>query len=269
MQQFMHIPVGGEQLAACLHVPDSTRLTGAAPVVLCCHGLTGTRVGSCYRFVQLARRLVASNIACLRFDFRGCGESDGRFEDVTVSQLVEDVNAALATLDDAMGCDVSRLGVAASSFGALTASLALADEAALTCLALWAPVARMQPLVERSLDGQAKALLDRQGWLDHNGHRLSRAFLSQIPDHDAPTELAKRPRPTLIFHGRGDQSVPIEHGEAYQTALRAAGADVRLEILPTDDHGMRSVALNEKIIDGSAQWFRRFLQPEGMSPSTA
>ncbi len=268
MHGFMQVPVGHEQLAACLHVPDPARLTAAAPVVLCCHGLTGTRVGSCYRFVQLARRLVESNIACLRFDFRGCGESDGRFEDVTVSQLIEDVRAALASLDDMTGCDVTRLGVAASSFGALTASLALGDKAALTCLVLWAPVARMQPLVDRSLDGKAKALLDEQGWLDHNGHRLGRAFLYEIPSADAPTELAGRPRPTLIFHGSDDQSVPIEHGKAYEEALRKAGADVRLEVLPTDDHGMRSVDLNERIIDGSAAWFRRFLQPEGMSAST-
>jgi pimeloyl-ACP methyl ester carboxylesterase len=269
MQQFMQIPVGREQLTACLHTPDPTRLTATTPVVLCCHGLTGTRVGSCYRFVQLARRLVDSNIACLRFDFRGCGESDGRFEDVTVSQFIEDVRAVLAALGDMPGCDPTRLGVAASSFGALTASLALADEAALKCLVLWAPVARMEPLVARSLDGKAKVLLDEQGWLDHNGHRLGRAFLSEIPTADAPTELAKKPRPTLIFHGRGDQSVPIEHGKAYEAALLATGADVRLEILPTDDHGMRSVVLNERIVADSADWFQRFLQPEESSESTA
>jgi len=269
MLQFMQIPVGRERLAACLHVPDPARLTVAPPVVLCCHGLIGTRVGSCYRLVQLARRLVESNIACLRFDFRGCGESDGRFEDVTVSQFIEDVRAALTALGEVSGCDPTRLGVAASSFGALTASLALADEAALKCLVLWAPVARMQPLVARSLDGKAKALLDKQGWLDHNGHRMGRAFLSEIPTADAPTELAKRPRPTLIFHGSGDQSVPIEHGKAYEAALSATSADVRLEILPTDDHGMRSVVLNERIVADSADWFRRFLQPEETSASTA
>lgn len=269
MQQFMQIPVGREQLAACLHVPDPATLSAPAPVVLCCHGLTGTRVGSCYRFVQLARRLVESKIACLRFDFRGCGESDGRFEDVTVWQLVEDVRAAFGALGNVPGCDATRLGVAASSFGALTASLALADEAALRCLVLWAPVAKMQPLVARSLDGEAKALLDAQGWLDHNGHRLGRAFLSEIPTVDAPTELAKRPRPTLIFHGRGDQSVPIEHGQAYEAALRASNGEVRMETLSTDDHGMRSVGLNEQIITGSADWLRRFLQPDGSSARTA
>ncbi len=269
MLQFMQIPVGRQQLAACLHLPDPARLTAPAPGVLCCHGLTGTRVGSCYRFVQLARQLVESNIACLRFDFRGCGESDGRFEDVTVSQFIEDVHAAMAALADIPACDATNLGVAASSFGALTASLALADETALRCLTLWAPVARMRPLVVASLDGKAKALLDKQGWLDHNGHRLGRAFLSDIPTADAPVELAKHSRPTLIFHGRGDQSVPVEHGKAYEAALVAAHIDVRLEILPTDDHGMRSVAMNERIVADSAEWFRRHLQPEGISANTA
>ena len=79
MQSYIEIAVGVEKLAACLHTPEPGRFGSAAPVVVCCHGLTGTRVGSCYRFVTLARRLAERNVASLRFDFRGCGESGGVF----------------------------------------------------------------------------------------------------------------------------------------------------------------------------------------------
>ncbi|HVP10853.1 MAG TPA: alpha/beta fold hydrolase, partial [Phycisphaerae bacterium] len=105
MQTFLEIPVGRERLAASLDWPEPTRSAMGAPVVVCCHGLTGTRIGSCYRLVTLARRLVAENIACLRFDFRGCGESDGDFQELCVPKLVEDLRAVIAAIDGLPGCD--------------------------------------------------------------------------------------------------------------------------------------------------------------------
>ncbi|MFQ5429548.1 MAG: alpha/beta hydrolase family protein [Phycisphaerae bacterium] len=262
MQTYPEIPVGREVLAACLHRPPPGRLSVAAPVVVCCHGLTGTRVGACYRFVRLARRLEQENIACLRFDFRGCGESDGRFEDVTVARLVEDLRAAVAWLDHAPGCDPSRVGIAASSFGALATSLAAAEFGSLRCAVFWAPVADAWTLVDREMTPSAWELVRAQGWIDHRGLRMGRAFLDTLPRDNAPEILAARRTPLLIYHGRGDAQVGISHGRAYEAAMRSAGGEVRLEEIPMDDHGMRAVSANDRIIDGSVGWFRRFLHPE-------
>ena len=81
MQTYLDVAVGEEKLAVCLHMPQRSRPGKSVPVVVCCHGLTGTRVGTCYRFVTLARELARHHIACLRFDFRGCGASDGLFSE--------------------------------------------------------------------------------------------------------------------------------------------------------------------------------------------
>jgi len=267
LQQFIDISVGDEQLAACLHLPAPGRLTMAAPVVVCCHGLTGTRMGACYRFVRLARRLAEQNIACLRFDFRGCGESAGCFEDVCPNRLVEDLRAVMAALDHAPGCDPTRVGIAASSFGAYTTALVAEHLISLRCLALWAPVADVRALVDRDMTDEARALLVEHGWLEHRGLRLGHAFFDGIPDADAPVLLAKTSRPTLIFHADGDSHVPIEQGRAYESAVRNAGGEVQLETIESSDHGMRSVAANERILSGSVDWFRRFLHPE-LSPDS-
>ena len=98
--------------------------------------------------------------------------------------------------------------------------------------------------------------------------RLGRAFFDEIPHCDAPRLLADAARPLLIFHGQGDQQVPIEHGQAYEAAMIRAGIEARLVTLPEGDHGMRSVAANDKIIAESVAWLRRFLHPEPAS-STA
>lgn len=259
MQTFLQIPVGRENLATMLHLPAPAE--GRFPVVVCCHGLTGSRIGTCYRFVRLARRLAREGIACVRFDFRGCGESDGEFETLTAKRLVEDLLAVLSRIGSITQCDARRIGIVGSSFGAFTASLASDRIDGLRCIVFWAPVAHPRQLVEQQMSPPAWDLLRRQGWLEHQGHRLGAAFFDGLPDTDAPAALAVHPKPLLIYHGRGDRQVPFEHGLAYKTALSSAGAEVVLHELELDDHGMRSVAANDAILDGTVTWFRRFLQP--------
>ena len=52
----------------------------------------------------LARSFVGSNIAALRFNFRGVGKSDGEFDD-GVGEL-DDVHAAVDWLRERLGCNL-------------------------------------------------------------------------------------------------------------------------------------------------------------------
>lgn len=269
MQASLDIPVGEQNIAACLHTPDVRRLSVAAPVVVCCHGLTGTRVGTCYRFVRLARRLTELNMSCLRFDFRGCGESDGNFQDVNAVRLAEDLKAVIRALDHARACDPTRLGIVASSFGAFTTALCGRVLAALRALVFWAPVAHPQALIDRDMPPDAWEFLRQHGWVPHRGLRMGRSFFDRLPGVDAPALLAERPSPLLVFHGEGDTHVPIEHGRAYAAAMKAAGVEVRLEPIATDDHGMRGVETSDRLVAESAEWMRRFLHPEATPANTS
>lgn len=259
MQTFLEIPVGRQKLAACLHRPEVGRGAPPAPLVICCHGLTGNRVGACFRMVSLGRRLAAENIACLRFDFRGCGESDGRFQDLSIPTLREDLRAVVAAVPTFPGCDPARIGIVGSSFGALTASLTAGRISALRCLVFWAPVAEAGSLIDRKMTDAAWTFLRGHGWVEHHGMRLGAAFFDQIPDVDGPAMLAEAARPLLIYHAAGDEQVPIRHGRAYEAALKKAGAVVQLEPIEADDHAMRSVAASDTILDGTVTWLRRFL----------
>jgi uncharacterized protein len=265
LQQYLEIPVGREHLAASLHVPPLGRTKAASPVVVCVHGLTGTRVGSCCRSVALARRLVELNIACLRFDFRGCGESEGRFEDVTPARLTEDLKAAVASLDHAAGCDPTRIAIVASSYGAYTTALAIDALPAIRSFVFWAPVSHPKKLVDRDMTPEAWTFINKTGWIEHFGQRMGRGFIDGISDVDAPAKLATLPRPLLVLHGKGDKHVPIDQGQAYLAAMKGIDGNSQLIELDTDDHGMRSVAMNDMLIEESAKWCRRFLHPESKS----
>jgi acetyl esterase/lipase len=112
-------------------------------------------------------------------------------------------------------------------------------------------------------------LLRSQGWIPHHGLPLGKEFFDQLPQTDAPAELARAGRPLLVFHGSGDAEVPIEHGRAYEEAMRNAGVETRFEVIEAEDHAMRSVAARETIVSGSVAWLRRFLHPDAAADSTA
>jgi pimeloyl-ACP methyl ester carboxylesterase len=262
MQTPLFIPVGRERIAACLHLGDDVvaEARTSRPWVVCCHGLTGTRFGSSYRLVQLARQLSAAGIACVRFDFRGCGESDGRFEDLTLDSVTDDLRAVLAYAFKDPRLDTNRFGLVASSFAALTTSRLAAELPALRCLVFHAPVADAWALVQRDMPTTAWALLARQGWIDHRGLRMGQGFFKSVEGVHGPSLLVRAARPLLVYHAEHDREVPSSHGMAYVEGLRAAGVESRIELLAGADHGLRDVVATERIIDGTVAWLHRFLQ---------
>src|SRR5205085_1697342 len=102
--------------------PDGLRLVGtfvssgggAGVVVVLVHGGGVTREEGGF-FSRLADGLAASGVASLRFDFRGHGESEGRQEDLTISGVLNDIDAAVRQAKSlASSASVGLLG---ASFG--------------------------------------------------------------------------------------------------------------------------------------------------------
>lgn len=85
------IPSGGLHCAAWLFVPDSAT---PAPVIVMAHGLGGVRG---MRLDAFAERFVAAGYACLVFDYRHFGDSDGEPRQLLdVTTQLDDWRAAIA-----------------------------------------------------------------------------------------------------------------------------------------------------------------------------
>lgn len=82
----------GDSLVGILHRPALPRKLAVVLVV----GAPQYRVGSHRQFVLLARDLAAAGYAVLRFDYRGMGDSDGRF--VGFESVEDDIRAAIDAL---------------------------------------------------------------------------------------------------------------------------------------------------------------------------
>lgn len=84
----------GERLDCAFH--DGAQ--GAQTAVVIGHGVTANKDRAF--LVALAEGLAAAGIPALRLSFAGNGDSDGRFEDATVTKEVEDLGAALDAVAD-------------------------------------------------------------------------------------------------------------------------------------------------------------------------
>src|SRR3989344_5175207 len=122
----------GQRIAATLHTP---RAKTKACVILV-HGFSGDKdtEGSSDSFPVLAKALAERGFAVLRFDCRGSGESEGRFEETTLTREVSDLKRSIA-FDKEQGFE--HIGVTGASLGGAVALLGYDNS--VECLALWFP----------------------------------------------------------------------------------------------------------------------------------
>lgn len=90
-EQPVWIDCNGEQMLGILTEPRRGLASGLGVLIIV--GGPQYRIGSHRQFVLLARRLAAAGHVCLRFDYRGMGDSEGTAR--TFEDVADDVRAAL------------------------------------------------------------------------------------------------------------------------------------------------------------------------------
>ena len=121
MERYVECESRGLTLRGMLHVPDQR--PGKVPFVILFHGFCDDRNEINFVHTELSRRLCERGIASVRFDFAGSGDSDGRFEDMTVSSEVEDGLAILDYVKSLDFVDQSRIAIHGLSMGGCVASM--------------------------------------------------------------------------------------------------------------------------------------------------
>lgn len=98
----------GEKIFGILHRPLHA---SHVPAVVICPGFAGNKCGKFRMFVTLGKELAKQGIAVLRFDYRGAGDSEGEFRDITLEGKISDTLKCLNFLADDPQIDSSRLGL--------------------------------------------------------------------------------------------------------------------------------------------------------------
>jgi pimeloyl-ACP methyl ester carboxylesterase len=113
---------GPQALRGTLHLPDSEGDKRVGIIFL--HGWSGSRIGPHSMFVHAARNMSRLGYTCLRFDFRGRGDSDGETATASIASMIEDAGTAtehllrLAALDSIIHlgiCSGGKIAIGAAA----------------------------------------------------------------------------------------------------------------------------------------------------------
>ena len=151
------VPVADGQRVAAVH----HEATGDDWIVFC-HGFLSDKTGS---YEHRCRRAVEHGYDAVRFDFRGCGESDGSFVESTLSGRLADLRAVLEYFDPP---SVVLFG---SSFGGKVAFHAAVEDPRVESVVTRAPV------TYTSAFDDYRAVVDREGECRFDDGRRSRSTL--------------------------------------------------------------------------------------------
>jgi uncharacterized protein len=269
MEQTISFASDGLTLKGFLHVTDGT---GKRPGLVLCHGFGGSCRGAGHP--ELAKALEQAGYVVLRFDFRGCGQSEGRRGDVIVDEEIADLRHALDFLATQPAVDAARIGVIGASLGGSVAiEVAASDARVKVCVANGSIGNGERRYRAQYRDDAAwQAFLKQLDAAKRNNTPLSRFDIVHIPERDrgglppgaimeftaataqslldsCPERVVGKiaPRPLLLIHPRGDGVVPYGESEAL---AKEAGTNAELHIIDGSAHfGSGSAEIARLVLD--------------------
>jgi esterase/lipase len=221
---------GEYRLAGVLHSPNEK----TAACVITCHGLYSGKDSE--KYVSIGHRFCGESLAVLRFDFRGCGESGGLFEETSLTGRIEDLKSALDFVEEQ---GYESIGVMGSSLGGTVAVLTAEKDRRVKALVTWATPCRLNELFrEGLLEGFEKLKQD-------------------VSKYDVIKAVKDVHCPILIVHGSLDQHVPPSHAKVlYENANQPKDVN----IIEGADHRLTDPVHREKAVELTLNWFKRYLE---------
>jgi pimeloyl-ACP methyl ester carboxylesterase len=260
--QFLTVGTGAEARRIA-YLREAAAATGAGrPGLVWLCGLKSEMTST--KATAVAEWARAQGLACLRFDYSGHGQSEGRFEEGTVSRWLEEAEAAFRALaqgpqilvGSSMGGYIAllllrRLMERQSAVGGRQSEEAVdttpdcrlptADEAArVAALVLIAPAWDMTALMWERLPSSARREIEEKGVFlrpsryGDGPYPITRGLIEDGRRHLIGSAPLDPGRPVHIIHGLQDPDVPWEH--TLDLVAHLSGDWTRVAAVPDGEH---------------------------------
>lgn len=203
---------GGEPLAARLELPDATPRAFA----VFAHCFTCGKDSSAA--VRISRALAGREIAVLRFDFTGLGQSGGDFANTNFSSNVADLVAAAEHLGGQYQAAKLLVGHSLGGAAVIAAAHALPEVRAVVTIGAPSDVTHVAHHFAAHADeiaaqGQAEVSLAGRRFT------VKRQFVEDLAEQNQSKRIAELKRPLLVMHAPRDDVVGIDNAaRIFQTA---------------------------------------------------
>lgn len=287
MQETVSFASDGLALSGIVHVPDTLPAGERRPAIIMMHGFGANKNGGpdwvCQQFESWG-------YVALRFDYRGCGESEGVAGRVIALEEVSDAKHAVSYMASRPDVDPDRIALCGSSLGAGVAVHAAATDTRVAAVILENAVGNGERVIRsmhtpeswadfldlmedgirhREETGRSKMIhrfdifeMPKELQVNLTSNNSVMEFTAETAVSFftfRPEEMISRisPRPVLILHSARDRVCDYE--EAFSLA-RQAEPPFELHLLDGVDHFM-FVDANPQVASTLRDWLERFFPP--------
>jgi exosortase A-associated hydrolase 2 len=218
----------GDKLFCMIHFPPLQRRNAnscARVGFIFCHPFADEAFRTHRELVVYARRLAKDGFVVLRFDYRGCGDSSGDFENYTLESRISDIKRAMDVLKEKSG--VESVGLLGLRFGGTLAATVATQDERVNHLILWAPIvdsARYFQFLQQSqmaheLGNFGRVISSRRaiaeslangGTFDLMANIISQQVYQELLSFDPWSTQTRCPEHVLIVGIEGDTTKPAD-----------------------------------------------------------
>ncbi len=211
----------GLQLEGTLRTTkDSTKVA-----ILFVHGITVDREEDGF-YTQFAKKMDDISAMSFRFDLRGHGTSQGKYEELTLAGVINDIDSAVNEIRIHVPIHVPLIIIAASFSGGLASNWAVKNSNKIHALVLLNPLLDYGEHMlfskefweddEISLKGNE--ILKTQGWLPHREFRMGSELIDELSNIQSFEKMECPSIPILVVHGNKDSIVSFEIAQKYSNS---------------------------------------------------
>ncbi len=232
----------GDRLCGIVSNP---RADNNGPIMILCHGFTSSKDSSTN--TKLEETLNKENVATLRIDLFAHGESEGNFEEITVSEAIDDIMQAIHYVQEKGFTNVGLMG---SSFSGIASTIVASRVDGLSLFVLKSPVSDYEEVRRLRRSDEEMNVRKEKGYDFYSNskwdkRKLNYSFVEDFVNHDAYESAKNIKIPTFVIHGDADITVPVEQSKKMASLL----PDCTLEIISGADHQYSKDEDFDKMID--------------------
>lgn len=242
------------KLSALLQTPDNK---DTYPIIMLLHGFAADK--DFFLIKLLATILENQGIASIRFDFNGHGESEGRFQDMTVPNEIEDTKKVYDYVKQLP--KITSISLAGHSQGAVVAAM-LAGELGQTEIKSIVLLSPAPNIKDNAQNGHFFGIkYDNDNLPEYitapYGQKVGRDYLKTARELPLYEISEKYSGPVLIIHSAEDEIVPYKYAEEFNAIYNGNST---LKTIHNDNHNFTTAP--QYVIDIVTDFITRQTQPQ-------
>jgi pimeloyl-ACP methyl ester carboxylesterase len=232
-QEPLHIATGKYDWLSAVHETSSEGDVENRALIIMIHGFPGSHKDAHNNvFQDIEYRQLKNGYDTLRFDFRGCGDSDGRSWDFTFQTARQDIKAVY---EWAKKQGYKNFHIVAEGLGACFALMEQSEEIK-SFVFLWPLLFPSESYLKEYIE-KGKAAPKEAPFIDVEGQRVGKVMLKQLEECEISTYIQSTALPILILHGQKDEKIPFSQ---ISHIRENATTSLRIDITRFEDgeHGL-------------------------------